>query len=81
MLQVSIYTNKFVRGNKWAQDLGEIYHMANMYQSLMKHWKEVLPIQIYDSNYEKLVNDFEEETRKLISYCELDWEDSCLKVL
>ena len=37
-----------------------------------------MPNYIYNMNYELLVEDQREETKKLLSFCELDWEDDCL---
>jgi hypothetical protein len=45
----------------------------------MKHWHEIYPNDIYDIQYEKLIEDQEEETKKLIDYCGLDWEEKCLR--
>ncbi len=44
----------------------------------MKFWKLKLPNLIYECDYEKLVNDQENETKKLIKFCNLDWEDNCI---
>ena len=35
-------------------------------------------LSIYDLYYEDLTNDQENETRKLIEYCDLDWDKNCL---
>lgn len=75
---VSIYSKKFSHGNLWAQDYNDIYFMMDAYKKLMAHWTKVLPTEIYDSNYENLLNDFENETRKLLNYCGLEWEEACL---
>ena len=56
-------------------DLGKFYRL---YQRMMVHWKRVLPVPIYELNYENLVFDQENETRKLIDFCGLDWNDACL---
>ena len=34
---------------------------------------------IFDVNYENLVNEPETHIRKVIKYCDLEWEDQCLK--
>ena len=34
--------------------------------------------KIYNLNYEKLTTDQENQTRELIKYLKLDWEDICL---
>ena len=44
----------------------------------MEFWKELFPNQIYDLIYEDLTNNQEEETKKLLEYCELDWDENCL---
>ena len=35
--------------------------------------------KIYTVEYEKLVDNFEEESRALVEFCDLDWEDKCSK--
>ena len=37
-----------------------------------------MPNCIYNMNYEFLVEDQTEETKKLLSFCDLDWDDNCL---
>ena len=45
----------------------------------MKHWNKVCPEFVYNLEYEKLVSDHETESRKLIEFCNLTWEDKCLE--
>ena len=45
----------------------------------MNHWHEIYPGDIYDISYENLIENQEEETKKLIDYCGLEWEEGCLK--
>lgn len=52
------------------------YH--KMYQHIMKYWSDNYGDRIYQLNYEALTQNQEEETRKLLEYCGLPWEDSCL---
>ena len=86
-----IHVNRDPRDNCWSifkqsfggyhpysynlKELGE-YHM--MYQDLMSHWRNVYPNQFYELQYEQLVANPEEETRRLIDYCGLEWHDDCL---
>ena len=44
----------------------------------MKFWKQKIPDFIHDIEYEKLVADKESEIRKILNFCELDWDDKCL---
>jgi hypothetical protein len=57
-------------------DLAEFY---NLYEELMDYWHKKFPGKIYDLNYEKLTTDQEHETQKLLEYCELEWDENCLK--
>ena len=44
----------------------------------MDFWHQLYPGKIYDICYEDLTTNQEEETRKLLQYCELDWDENCL---
>ena len=50
-----------------------------MYIDLMAFWHEKCPGRIYDLNYEALTEHQEDETRKLLEYVGLNWEDQCLE--
>ena len=45
----------------------------------MKHWEDVLPKTIYDISYDKLVENSETEIKDLLEFCNLPFEDNCLK--
>jgi Flp pilus assembly protein TadD len=60
-------------------DLGELGRYYRHYQSLMAHWRRVLPAgRILDVRYEDVVADLEGQTRRLLDYCGLDWNERCL---
>ena len=44
----------------------------------MKFWHYKLPNYIYDCSYESLINDQENETKRLIKFCNLDWDEKCI---
>ena len=62
----------------FSSDLNDIAEFYNLYLDMMAFWREKFPGCIYDLDYEKLTLNQEDETRKLLEYCELSWEDSCL---
>lgn len=77
---MSIYRNYFeVPGNLYAYQLDELGHYYNLYVEQMVHWHSVFPNEIYDIQYEKLIHDQESQTRSLLKYCDLDWDDACLE--
>jgi hypothetical protein len=45
----------------------------------MYHWQTVLGIQMFDLKYEEMVSDQENMTRALLEYCNLGWDDRCLR--
>ena len=45
----------------------------------MHHWSQVLPIKIMNVRYETFIADAESESKKLIEYLSLDWNEACLQ--
>ena len=50
----------------------------NLYKDLIKLWQSQYGVRIYNLSYESITTDQENQTRKLIEYLELPWEDACL---
>lgn len=64
----------------YGRDLGELGLFYRMYLKLMQHWRDVLPAGVmYELDYEDLTANQEEETRKLLDACGLDWDERCLQ--
>jgi tetratricopeptide (TPR) repeat protein len=60
-------------------DLAEVGRYYRAYAALMRHWQSVLPAGVMlDIRYEDVVADVEEQARRLIAHCGLEWEDRCL---
>jgi len=75
----SIYKHFFSdSGNGWAYNFNDLAKYYELYSELMTFWHELFPNKIYDISYENLTKNQEEETRKLLEYCELDWDKNCL---
>jgi tetratricopeptide (TPR) repeat protein len=73
----AMYKTLFKDGYPFSYDLDEIAQYYIAYRKLMDHWSAVLPGTVYSLNYEHLVADQIDETRKLLEFCGLDWEDAC----
>ena len=73
----SIYKYYF-NGNSYSFDQDDLAQYFQMYKDLMVFWGQLFPNKIYDICYEDLTADQEAETRKLLEYCELEWDESCL---
>ena len=75
----SNYKNYFPAGLNFSNNLGDLANYYNEYESMMKFWNKKFPDQIYDLNYENLVNDSEIQIKKLLKFCELQFDSNCLK--
>lgn len=71
------YQAKF-GGMGFAYDLTNIGEQLADHNLLMHHWDQVFPGEIYEIQYEKLVEDIEGEIRKVFDYLEVEWEDQVL---
>jgi tetratricopeptide (TPR) repeat protein len=75
----AVYKQLFRDAYPFSYDLGELGQYYIAYHRLMQHWNEVMPGVIHTLRYEAVVADVEGETRRLLDYCGLPWEDQCLR--
>ncbi len=73
------YKQLFAQGQPFTYDLVELGEYYLQYQRFMDHWHEVLPGKVLDVQYEEVVADLKGQVRRILEYCELDWEESCLR--
>lgn len=76
---LSIWQQNFNDSHAYARDLNDLGHHYAHYLDLMQHWREVLPGRILEIDYENLVENQEEVSRKLIDFVGLPWDDACLR--
>ncbi len=75
----SIFKNDFHdRFMSWSYKQDEIANFYNFYNGLIKFWEYKFPGEIYHINYEDILSNSENEIKKLINFCDLDWDESCL---
>ncbi|HEX4794037.1 MAG TPA: tetratricopeptide repeat protein [Humisphaera sp.] len=75
----SCFSRLFTAGITYAYDLGELGRFYLAYQKLMAHWRSVLPPDaMLDVVYEDVVENLEQQARRLIDYCGLPWDERCL---
>ena len=63
-------------GYAWAID--DIVTYYKCYQGLMKFWESQLDYQAYTLDYELLTDSQDSETRDLIDFIGIDWDEACL---
>jgi len=60
-------------------DLDDTAFFYRQFDSLMERWREALPSDRFmEIHYENIVQDQENQTRQLLSFCGLDFEEACL---
>ena len=74
----AIYKTLFDAAYPFSYDLDKLGRYYLAYRQLMDHWSEVLPNRFYNLQYEKLLETPEQQTKALLAYCNLPWEDACL---
>jgi tetratricopeptide (TPR) repeat protein len=63
----------------YAYDLAELARYYRAYEHMMAAWRAVLPSERFiEIEYERLVDDFESEARRLFAFCDLPWDARAL---
>lgn len=68
----------FAEGQEFTYGLEEIGEYYKDYVALMDHWDAVLPGKILRVRYENVVADLETQVRRLLDFCNLPFEESCI---
>jgi hypothetical protein len=50
-----------------------------MYVELMAHWDTALPGKVLRVQHESVVDDLESNVRRILEFCELDFEPACVE--
>jgi hypothetical protein len=76
---LSCFSTLFGGEQPHTYDLGELGRYHRAYEALMEHWRRVLPVGVLlEAQYEDIVEDLEGQARRMVKYCGLEWEESCL---
>ena len=67
-----MYFNNFTSLN-YTNNLEHLGVYYNDYMDIVEHWRGC--VDFYEIQYETLIEHQEEETRNLINYCGLEWND------
>ena len=69
----------FAEGQEFTYGLHEIGTYYRSYVELMDHWDEVLPGFVLRVQHEDVVEDLETQVRRILVFCELEFEPACLE--
>ena len=76
----SLYSHKFIDvSHQYSYNQKMLVEYYKLHQDLMEFWLNDHSNDIFVLDNEELVNNQETVTKKLINFCELDWEKQCLE--
>ena len=76
---LSCYMTDFAGGHDYSNALQSLAHYFQWSQGMMEHWKAVLDLSILEVRYEDVVDDLEGQTRRMVEFLDLPWDDRCLR--
>ena len=77
---VSCYTtNLLASGHLYCSNLEHLAEVWLARRKIMEHWFDHIELPLLELHYEGLVQNQEHETRRLIEFLGLDWDESCLE--
>ncbi|HEV7612200.1 MAG TPA: sulfotransferase [Steroidobacteraceae bacterium] len=75
----SNFKQLFASGQEFTYGLEDIARYYRNYLELMEHWNAVLPGKILKVQHEDLVQNLEGNVRRLLDFCELEFESTCVE--
>lgn len=75
----SCFRQRFHDGLAYATDLTSIGLYHRSVDTLMEHWKGVLPLPVHTVTYEALVHDLPGHARALCEFVDLPFDEACLR--
>lgn len=74
----SAYKQLFAEGQEFSYSLPDVGQYYRDYIELMAHWDEVLPEFVLRVNNEDVIHDLEGQVRRMLEFCGLPFEQTCL---
>ncbi len=68
----------FGQGQEFTYGLSQIGNYYREYVELMDYWDEVLPGFVLRVQHEYVVDDLEQQVRRMLDFCDLPFEQSCI---
>ena len=76
----SLYAHKFIElSHQYSYDQKTLAQYYKLHVELMSFWLDRYKNDIFVLDNEELINNQEEVSRNMLTFCDLDWEDQCLK--
>ena len=75
----SNFKNFFSGSLLFSNNLNDLAQFYNMYSNLIKFWQYFFNTDIYNLDYNSLIENPNNEIKNIINFCRLDWDENCLK--
>lgn len=75
----AVFKTLFPSAYHYSYDLQELATYYATYDRLVRHWRNVMPGGLLDVRYEDLVSDKEEQMRRVLAWCGLEWQPGVLE--
>jgi hypothetical protein len=75
----SNFKQLFAAGQEFTYSLEDIARYYRTYVEIMHHWDAVLPGKVLRIQHEDVVENLEGNVRKLLDFCNLEFEPACLE--
>jgi tetratricopeptide (TPR) repeat protein len=75
---LSCYFQHFKDGHAYSHSLDDLGFVYREYENTIAHWR-TLPLRMMEIRYEDIVADQERETRRLLEFCGLSWDERCMR--
>jgi hypothetical protein len=77
---LSCFSKLFTAGQEYSYSLENLGKYYRAYADLMSHWRGVLPAHtMLEIAYEDVVCDTQEQAKRLLAHCGLEWDESVLR--
>ncbi|MDA0703165.1 MAG: sulfotransferase [Proteobacteria bacterium] len=76
---LSCYMQDFTGALDFSNELEGLGHHYRLYDRLMRHWRNCLPIPMLELRYEDLVADLDSKAREIVDFLGLEWDSRCLR--
>ena len=75
----SCYKTFFSQGNLFSYSLEELGSFYKLYEKQMDYYKKKFAQEILNIKYEEVVSDVKKETKKILGFLDLNFEENCLE--
>ena len=74
----SIYKNFFPIKTEFVNDFKDIAKFYRLYLNTMKFWQKEFPKNIFNLNYETLIENPKDQIEKILNFCDLEWDENVM---